>query len=116
VFSTTLIIAADGTVRGTVGDATLADAHLRRNRGSLGRALRLKTDWIVAARLEGPLDAARGVTRQRVSIPFDVVGDSLTGAAHTDGRTFATDAERAVITLFGGWTRAPRAPCPARGE
>ncbi len=42
-------IAADGSVAGKVGDATLTKGRLKRNRGRLGRKLNLKTYYIIEA-------------------------------------------------------------------
>jgi hypothetical protein len=80
-----LTIDGDGTVRGTVGDAKLVSAHLKRNRGAIGRALGLASDWIVKGDLEGPLVAAEGITRKSVSIPFDLVGGRLAGGVNSSG-------------------------------
>ena len=43
----------DGTVEGTVGDATMQDAYFRRNRGWLFRSLGMATDYIIVGDLKG---------------------------------------------------------------
>ena len=43
----------DGTVEGTVGDATMQNAYFKRNRGWLGRMLRHATDYIIVGDLNG---------------------------------------------------------------
>jgi hypothetical protein len=43
----------DGTVDGTVGDASFHDAPFRRNRGWVGRILNFASDYIVKGDLEG---------------------------------------------------------------
>lgn len=43
----------DGTVEGTVGDATMQDAYFKRNRGWIGRILGLATDYIIVGDLNG---------------------------------------------------------------
>ena len=91
-----ITIAGDGTVQGMVGEARLVDGRLTRNRSALGRAMRVKTDWIVDARLDGPLLSAESVTRERVRIPFDVEGDSLQGGFHAMG---GGDRVSAVVVL-----------------
>lgn len=78
-------IGADGAVQGMVGEARLVNGRLKRNRGAVGRSLRVKTDWIVDAGLDGPIFSAESVTRERVRIPFDVRGDSLRGGFHAMG-------------------------------
>ncbi len=80
-----LTIAADGTVQGMIGEARLVGGRLRRNRTALGRSMRVKTDWIVDAKLDGPLFSAESVTRERVRIPFDSAGEELRGGFHAMG-------------------------------
>lgn len=43
----------DGTVDGTVGDATMQDAYFKRNRGWLRRILGLATDYVIVGDLKG---------------------------------------------------------------
>src|SRR5262245_14817657 len=61
-----LDIAPDGTVSGTVGDATLRNGRLERNRTAIGRALRVKTDWIVRGSLDGHIIRTEGIRRDGV--------------------------------------------------
>src|SRR5687767_11500925 len=61
----------DGSVTGTVGDATLTKGQFTRNRGWVGRKLNLATDYIVRGDLKGPVVAAEGITRSSVSMPID---------------------------------------------
>ncbi len=42
----------DGSVEGTVGNATMQDACLRRNRGWLGRKLGWATDYVIVGKLQ----------------------------------------------------------------
>jgi hypothetical protein len=49
-----IVLTADDRVTGKIGDAVIANGRFRSNRGWLGRALRIKTDWLIDARLEGP--------------------------------------------------------------
>lgn len=80
-----LSVAADGVVTGRVAEARLADAHLCRNRGALGRALGWWTDWIVEGELEGTLLADEGFVARRVTIPFDASEERLVGGLHAWG-------------------------------
>lgn len=80
-----LTVAADGRVQGKVGDATLTNAHLNRNRGPLGRRLNLKTDYIVVGDLHGPIVASEQITRSRVSMPLNFAGGTFAGGVHTSG-------------------------------
>jgi hypothetical protein len=84
----TLDIHSDGTVEGTVGDATLAGGRFHANRGWLGRALRFKTDWIVEGKLEGTLVAADSVVRDAVKIPLDFDGETFDGGVNSSGSMF----------------------------
>src|SRR5208283_5791799 len=59
----------DGTVAGTVGEATLAQGHFQKNRGWLGRKLNLATDYIIKGNLNGAIVQAEGITRSKVMIP-----------------------------------------------
>lgn len=80
-----LDLAADGSVAGTVGDAAFR-GRLVANRGALGRALRIKTDWAIRGDLSGPMISAESVSRAGASILFDVVDDSTWDAGmHSTG-------------------------------
>lgn len=80
-----LVIDSAGRVNGTIGDAELVDARVKRNRGALLRALNWKTDWIVIGRLEGPIIAAESIQRERVTVPFNLVKGEIRGGIHTSG-------------------------------
>ena len=81
-----LKIAADGSVTGKIGDATLTDGKLRRNRGTIGRWLKLKTDFILTGNLKGAIVKAEGITRSGVSLPLNFDGKNFTGGLHTTGK------------------------------
>jgi hypothetical protein len=78
-----LLVAPDGGVAGRVGAATLVRGRVRANRGALGRALGIKTDFLVRAELDGEILA--GIRRRSVSIPFNLVQGTLRGSVTTDG-------------------------------
>ena len=80
-----LAIKTDGTVTGRIGDATLREGHFKRNRGTLGRALHLKTDYIITGKLEGPMLAKEKITRTAVSIPLNHTNGTLVGGLHSSG-------------------------------
>jgi hypothetical protein len=92
-----LVVAPDGRVTGRIGDARLVKGRLRRNRGSLGRWLHVKTDYIVRGALDGPVIAAEGVRRDGVSIPLDWNGEVWDAAVHTTGFEFG-GKERMILT------------------
>ena len=83
-----LQIRADGSVTGNVGDAMLAKARLKQNRGWLGRKLRLKTDYIIVGDLTGPIVAAEGITRSGVKMPLKFVSGNFVGGLHSTGCKF----------------------------
>lgn len=80
-----LTINGDRTVTGTIGDATLKDGKLARNRGWIGRKLNIKTDYVITGRLEGEIVAAEKISRSSVSIPLNFQNGSFTGGLHTSG-------------------------------
>ena len=55
-----LSIAPDGRVTGTIGDAVLRDGRFEANRTAIGRALGIKTDWIVRGGLDGDVIKSEG--------------------------------------------------------
>lgn len=90
----------DGSVTGKVGDATLAKARFSSNRGWLGRALNLFSDYIVRGDLNGPIVAADRITRAGVTIPLDVDGGSFVGAVHSSGSKAASAIEDRRLTAL----------------
>jgi hypothetical protein len=76
-----ITIHEDGSVTGTVGDATLQQCILKKNRGELGRSLNIASDYLVA---EGYLDGAivpeDTITYKEFTIPFDIVDGKLHGS------------------------------------
>src|SRR5207237_3875798 len=80
-----LDIGWDDTVSGQVGDASVINGKIRRNRGWLGRMLRLRTDYVIKADLAGPIIAAEDISRHGVSIPLDFISGSFVGGLHTTG-------------------------------
>lgn len=87
-----LSIAADGRVSGKIGDATLANGILEKNRGRLGRFLRIKTDYIIEGNLSGPIIVSQKISRDSVKIPLNFDGTKFTGGLHTSGRATGGEA------------------------
>jgi hypothetical protein len=75
----TLTVHADGSVEGSVGGATLVEAYVLKNRGPVGRAFHLATDFRLEGRLRGAVFAGDPHPTQDVRAPFDVAGDTLAG-------------------------------------
>jgi hypothetical protein len=94
-----LVIAADASVTGDVGDAQLTNARMARNRGAIGRFLHIKTDYIVSGELRGLVIAAENVHRDRVNLPLNWNGSVFSGSLHTSGSAFG-GADRMVLTAF----------------
>lgn len=77
-------IRADGSVSGTVGDAALSGS-IRSNRSVIARAVGLGTDWVVEGALTGPLISREAIQRDRVRLPLDWTGTTLSGTLETSG-------------------------------
>ena len=81
-----LVIAEDGSVSGSVGDATLVDAKLRPGRGGVQRSLGWGREYRIHGRLSGNLVAAENVRRDAVDILLDPASDgTLVGGLHSSG-------------------------------
>lgn len=94
-----LVIVADGSVSGEVGDAQLTSARIARNRGAIGRFLHIKTDYIVSGKLRGPVIASEHIQRAEVKMPLNWNGREFSGSLHTSGSAFG-GAQRMVFTVF----------------
>lgn len=81
-------VAPDGTVTGKIGDATLVNASLVRNRGWVARRLDLATDYIVKGELKGDMVASERIRRRGVSIPLDFTAAGYAGGVHSTGSRF----------------------------
>mgnify|MGYP001403954455 CR=1 FL=1 len=63
----------DGRVEGTLGGATLRNSHIASNRGAVGRALDLATEYILRGEIEGEVAAGEPKRSKFVRAPFNVV-------------------------------------------
>ena len=106
-------IAPDGSVEGTVGDATLIRARLRRNRGLIGRKLNLATDYVITAELDGCIVEKENIRRGRLYMPFNLVegvisgGVITSGAKHNGKRSMRFSAARMLLRRVAEGGRAP---------
>ena len=103
-----LDIAADGTVSGNVGDATLVDAKLRSGRGSIERSLGWGRDYRIHGTLQGNLIDAEQIHRDAVDIVFDQQDQTtLTGGLTSSGSEIG--AKESMKLTAGGMVlrRAP---------
>jgi len=84
----TLTIARDGSVSGTIGDATLRNGRFESNRNAFERAIHMKTDWIVKGDLEGDVLKAEGIRRASVMVPLNWTDGRFEGGVNTSGSHF----------------------------
>jgi hypothetical protein len=101
-----IVIGADDQATGTVGDATLVRGRLLRNRGWLGRAMQIKTDYIIEADLDGPIIRAENIQRDMIQIPFNARDGRLVGSVNSSGYKIG-DAAAMVFTAKFVLLRAP---------
>ncbi len=87
-------IRADGSVVGKIGEATLVDGRLQSNRGWLGRKLNLWSDYIIEGKLNSPIVAAEGITRDRVFIPLNFNDGVFAGGIITSGASCLFSSEK----------------------
>jgi len=90
----------DATVSGRIGDAALINGRFKQNRHWLGRALNLKTDYIIVGRLEGFIVASEQICRPGVYIPLNFDGTIFHGAVHSTG-THIGGRKHMVLTAAG---------------
>ncbi len=64
----------DGTVEGTVSNATMQNAYFKRNRGWLGRILGLATEYIIVGGLNGSVTSEVQCARFWIVADFDENG------------------------------------------
>lgn len=108
-----LTIASDGSVSGSVGDATLRSAHLRPNRGAVGHALHIKTDWIVEGSLSGFLVAQERIERPGVKMPLNWIpvgtGHGFRGGVNSSGSPLGSEKTGVIAASRLLLTRCPTA-------
>ena len=76
-----LSIADNGKARAKVGSASISNATVVRNRCSIERFLKLKTDYLIEGVLNGQVNFydTLNYVDQKISIPFNVINDTLRG-------------------------------------
>jgi hypothetical protein len=95
-----IVIGADDQVTGSIGDATLVNGRLSRNRGWLGRAMQVKTDYIIQADLDGLIIRAENIQRDMVQIPFNWRDGRLAGSMNSSGYKIGKVASRILTAKF----------------
>jgi hypothetical protein len=75
----TITVHTDGSVEGHVGGATLVEAYVLKNRGAVGRAFNLATDFRLEGRLQGVIFPGDPHPTVDIRAPFNITGDALAG-------------------------------------
>jgi hypothetical protein len=69
-----------GNVSGHLGDAVLENCKVGRNRGNLGRALNLATDYVIKGNLKGAIFPSDPYLNKEISAPFDIKNNKMEGS------------------------------------
>ena len=77
-----LSITDNGKAQAKVGSASIANATVVRNRGSIARFLKHKTDYLIEGVLNGHVNFydTLNYVDQKITIPFNVINDTLQGS------------------------------------
>lgn len=76
-----IVIHADGTVSGMIGQAELVNCVVKQNRNWFERLIGIKTDTIIqGGYLKGPITHEDTVLEREISIPFNWTGDEINGS------------------------------------
>jgi hypothetical protein len=78
-------VAPDGSVSGTVGDATLDSANISSNRSWFGALMGWRSAYILAGNLRGPIVTSQGITRDEIRVPLTIKGTRLVGCVKAFG-------------------------------
>jgi hypothetical protein len=70
----------DGSVSGTVGDATLTNGEFIRNRSWFGRLMNWRTDYMIRGTLSQVVESYGGAAGDRFSAPVNPRGPELDGS------------------------------------
>ncbi|MBK7667526.1 MAG: hypothetical protein IPJ32_09430 [Sphingobacteriaceae bacterium] len=70
----------NGNVSGHLGDATLENCTVQKNRGEFGKALNLATDYVIKGNLKGAIFSADPYLTKEISAPFDVKNNKMEGS------------------------------------
>jgi hypothetical protein len=96
------IIHPDGTVTGTVGDATVTAGRITYGRSWFGRLLHINSPYRMTGRLSSVVRVSQEVWGDRFSLPLGIRGEVL------DGSLFVRDRPvRLLLTRRQGGGRQP---------
>lgn len=90
VVMVSLFIDSSGKVAGMVGEATLEDCNVTKNRGWIGRQLGIGTDFLINGMLKGNTFDKDTIVDKDISIPFNIENKKLKGSMllTTKGQSF----------------------------
>ncbi len=75
-----ITIHADGTVIGKIGNAEFKNSSVSKNRGWIGRKLKVKTDYIVSGgTIQGKVTPNDNGTNSKFTIPFNIKDGTFKG-------------------------------------
>lgn len=70
----------NGNVSGHLGDAVFEKCKVKKNRGELGKALNLATDYVIKGELKGAIFPNDPHLTKEISAPFDVKNNKMEGS------------------------------------
>jgi hypothetical protein len=73
-------VGLDGSVSGTVGDATLINGQIERNRSWFGKLMNWRTDYLIRGALSQVVESYGGTAGDRFTAPLNPRGHELDGA------------------------------------
>jgi hypothetical protein len=76
---TLIIIDADNSVYGSVGDAVFSKCSIKKNRGRLGKKLNMFTDYKISGMLNGPVSKKDSLIWREIMIPFNFIDGTMRG-------------------------------------
>lgn len=69
-----------GIVSGHLGTASLENCKVEKNRGDLGKAMNLATDYVIKGELKGAIFPNDPYSTKEISAPFDVKNYKMNGS------------------------------------
>lgn len=74
-----ILISDSGNITGSIGNATLKNTVVKKNRGWLGRHLHLATDYELVGELEGPIWENDPLKTKNIIAPFNYENGQFNG-------------------------------------
>lgn len=73
-------IDSNGKVSGAIGDASFENCFATLNRGKIGKAINIKTDYIIRGQLTGKIFNEDPLEQKEISMPFNMVNGKIDGS------------------------------------